>query len=617
MVGAACAPAGTTPTAAPLTDLDLLVYASRLIGAETSLVVWGGGNTSIKVRARPSRAASAACCASRAAAPTSSRIQRKDFPGRAHGRHPRRCSRARTWATRRWSTISARALQDPGGARPSIETLLHGFLPAPRVDPYPRRRHRLPDQQRRSAARCSRDVYGEDVIALAYRRPGFRISRDVADAFAAQPAGLRACSSRSHGTITLGRHRPRSLRGDHRADQPGRGGHRRSREGADAVRRRARCRRREPASGAGGGAGGGAATPWPAGPRAPSRCSPSTTRPDVLEFASSRDAPRRLAGGAGHAGPHDLHQARAVLRAMDRPARRRGLKAAARTRGGALRARLHARTSRRTIEGAALLDPLPRVVAGAGGLGMFTAGKDRRTAGIVSDIYRHTDRRARRGHRLGRLRVAVRPRRLRRGVLAARALQAHAGAAREGAGPPGRAGHGRRGRHRARRRPAAGRRGRPRGRRPTSTERGRGRWPRRSLRAAGAGPRHRRRHRRHRRGVGARGLRGGRARLRRARHRGVQRRHRAFGARWPRWRSPTGSVPSPSTAPGHFLVAREAMRVLMRPGARRRARLRGHQERHGAGQGLRRLLRRQGRRGAAGQGPGARGRRRTASARTS
>ena len=31
-----------------LDGLDLLVYVSRLIGAETSLVVWGGGNTSIK-----------------------------------------------------------------------------------------------------------------------------------------------------------------------------------------------------------------------------------------------------------------------------------------------------------------------------------------------------------------------------------------------------------------------------------------------------------------------------------------------------------------------------------------------------------------------------------------
>src|SRR5262245_15058227 len=31
--------------ASDLSDLDLLVYASRLVGAETSLVVWGGGNT--------------------------------------------------------------------------------------------------------------------------------------------------------------------------------------------------------------------------------------------------------------------------------------------------------------------------------------------------------------------------------------------------------------------------------------------------------------------------------------------------------------------------------------------------------------------------------------------
>jgi rhamnulose-1-phosphate aldolase/alcohol dehydrogenase len=41
------------------------------------------------------------------------------------------------------------------------------------------------------------------------------------------------------------------------------------------------------------------------------------------------------------------------------------------------------------FEGAELLDPLPRVVL-VPGLGMFTAGRDRRTAGIVHDMYRHT-----------------------------------------------------------------------------------------------------------------------------------------------------------------------------------------------------------------------------------
>jgi rhamnulose-1-phosphate aldolase/alcohol dehydrogenase len=41
------------------------------------------------------------------------------------------------------------------------------------------------------------------------------------------------------------------------------------------------------------------------------------------------------------------------------------------------------------FEGAELLDPMPRVVL-VPGLGMFTAGKDARTAGIVNDIFHHT-----------------------------------------------------------------------------------------------------------------------------------------------------------------------------------------------------------------------------------
>ena len=40
-------------------------------------------------------------------------------------------------------------------------------------------------------------------------------------------------------------------------------------------------------------------------------------------------------------------------------------------------------------QGATLADPFPRVIV-VGGLGLFTVGKDRRTAGIVSDIYHHT-----------------------------------------------------------------------------------------------------------------------------------------------------------------------------------------------------------------------------------
>jgi rhamnose utilization protein RhaD (predicted bifunctional aldolase and dehydrogenase) len=36
-----------TEEAAGLTGVDLLVYASRLLGADPDLVLWGGGNTSL------------------------------------------------------------------------------------------------------------------------------------------------------------------------------------------------------------------------------------------------------------------------------------------------------------------------------------------------------------------------------------------------------------------------------------------------------------------------------------------------------------------------------------------------------------------------------------------
>ncbi len=137
-------------------------------------------------------------------------------------------------------------------------------------------------------------------------------------------------------------------------------------------------------------------------------------------------------------------------------------------------------TSRPTTRaGARLTDPFPRVVVVAG-LGLFATGKDRRTAGIVDDIYHHTISVLGAATLVRQLCLAHRAGRLRRRVLAARALQALAGPAREGAGPAHRAGHGRRQRHRPRGGPAAGRRGRPRGGdRPGRGGRAQGR-PRRS-----------------------------------------------------------------------------------------------------------------------------------------
>src|SRR5256885_8380651 len=96
----------------------------------------------------------------------------------------------------------AHALQEPGGVRPSIETLLHGFLGAPAiVHTHADAVVSLTNNDR--AHDVLQSVYGKDVIALGYRRPGFKISREVADAITERPEA-KALLLERHGTITWG-----------------------------------------------------------------------------------------------------------------------------------------------------------------------------------------------------------------------------------------------------------------------------------------------------------------------------------------------------------------------------------------------------------------------------
>src|SRR3989442_865810 len=96
----------------------------------------------------------------------------------------------------------AHTLQEPSSPRPSIETLLHGFLPAHAViHTHADAIVSLTNNDR--ATDVLREVYGGDVIALPYRRPGFLISREVAETFERHP-NAKAILLEKHGTICWG-----------------------------------------------------------------------------------------------------------------------------------------------------------------------------------------------------------------------------------------------------------------------------------------------------------------------------------------------------------------------------------------------------------------------------
>src|SRR2546427_8846119 len=115
-----------------LSDLDLLVYASRLIGAETSLVVWGGGNTSIKRVERDHRGREVRVLRVKGSGSGLKSIQKKDVPGVRMDDVLALLER-KDMGDQEMVDYLAHALQEPARPRPSIETLLHGFLPAEAV----------------------------------------------------------------------------------------------------------------------------------------------------------------------------------------------------------------------------------------------------------------------------------------------------------------------------------------------------------------------------------------------------------------------------------------------------------------------------------------------------
>jgi rhamnulose-1-phosphate aldolase/alcohol dehydrogenase len=91
---------------------------------------------------------------------------------------------------------------DPAAPRPSIETLLHAFIPAAHVH------HTHPDAINALAGtedseRLTAECFGSEVAWVRYVRPGFALARQVGALVRADP-GLRLVVLAKHGLVTWG-----------------------------------------------------------------------------------------------------------------------------------------------------------------------------------------------------------------------------------------------------------------------------------------------------------------------------------------------------------------------------------------------------------------------------
>ena len=350
-------------------EMQQLVHQSRLVGQEESLVLWGGGNNSVKSRAADLLGQPLDVMFIKSSGSDMKTITARQFPAvRLDYIRPLR-QRTGEMSDQEMVDYLLRCLLDPAGPRPSIETLLHAFLPAPAV------LHTHADAilaltNNRGRETTVQECFGDSVLRVAYRRPGFQLSLDVASAFDSAPYA-EGLILMNHGLITWGA-TSREAYDRHIALV--------SRAEEFLASRRGRPAARTPRDRA---ASESASSIAPA-----LRGALSAQRSVILElddsdevlaFLECEDLDRIVQRGAA-TPDHLLHTKRfpLLIRSKDelQPALQWYLE-----REAAVYA-AHPMDF-------AMLDPNPRVVL-MPGVGMWTAGKDARAARIVRDIYRHT-----------------------------------------------------------------------------------------------------------------------------------------------------------------------------------------------------------------------------------
>jgi len=182
-------------------DLALRVYTSRLLGREPKLVLHGGGNTSVKMIMKDLLDEEVEVLCVKGSGWDMAAIEPAGLP--AVRLAPLRKLRGRpALADEEMVRVQRANLLDPSSPNPSVETLLHAFLPHKYIDHTHSTALLSLTDQPDGAARCA-DLYGRRLGLVPYIMPGFLLAKKAHDVFEADPA-VEGLVLLKHGVFTFG-----------------------------------------------------------------------------------------------------------------------------------------------------------------------------------------------------------------------------------------------------------------------------------------------------------------------------------------------------------------------------------------------------------------------------
>ncbi|HEX7531646.1 MAG TPA: bifunctional aldolase/short-chain dehydrogenase [Methyloceanibacter sp.] len=182
-------------------DIALRVYTTRLLGGDPLLVLHGGGNTSVKTRARDDLGAEHEVIAVKGSGADMADIEPWGLP--AVKLEPLRRLRALdALSDEAMVNVQRLNLLDSSAPNPSVETLLHAFLPHKFIDhTHAASVLSLVDQPDGEA--LAREVYDGRMGIVRYIAPGFGLAKAAAEMFEQKP-DVEGLILHKHGIFTFG-----------------------------------------------------------------------------------------------------------------------------------------------------------------------------------------------------------------------------------------------------------------------------------------------------------------------------------------------------------------------------------------------------------------------------